>query len=429
MQIFILEPDYGVTAQLLYRRPDPRNSIGIIQLSFTMFPPYSISLSLVFLLSIGSRADETSSSSEDACDCYLTNGTVPSYFMGHLFFDFRDLGDYADVPDPIANGSLSALAPPTSDYFETDDWTNVWGIQNWTNSNTGGISLAGDATTLLVNSPNNIYIEENSDENAASETYLTMRTRRYPEFQTAAEFESISTYQFLSLRMLARVTGDPGACAAMFTFRPWDGVGHVQEADIEILTGGPRDRIQYTNQPSNDDAGDEVPEATRNASMPGDLIWDNWAVHRLDWTPERSVWYVEGEEVASIEFQTPKDPAQVVFNMWSDGGSWSGNMSVGDEAYLQIQWIEMVFNATEEVWEGSNQGRGSKVGLEDLARRDGDGGCNVVCSIDERDEVGTAKMLWNSTSMATTMMKSGHGGGMAGFVTLMVGVVGWLLFL
>lgn len=155
-----------------------------------------------------------------------------------------------------------------------------------------------------------------------------------------------------------------------------------------MLTSGPRNKIQYTNQPSFTDDGDEVPASTRNASLPGSLGWDDWVVHRMDWTPERTVWYVSGHEVANIQFQTPKDPAQVIFNAWSDGGSWSGKMAMHHEAYLQIQWIEMVYNASNSDTGTSDEKRKSRRDLGPvgpLSRRDGDGssGCNVVCDIDE----------------------------------------------
>lgn len=355
-------------------------------------------------LALGALAvDGTSNSiSEASCDCYLTNGTVPTYLSGHFFFDFRDLKEYAGVPALVNNLTLSALAPPSSDYFKNDDWTNAWDIQTWNNSGSGGVSLGGDAGVFMVNSPSNIYIAENGDKNASSRTHLTMRTVRFADFQSAAEFESVATYQFLSLRMLARVTGSPGACAAMFTYRGSEELSKVQEADIEIMTRDAPDRIQYTNQPSFSDEQDDIPEATHNATLPAGLTWDTWAVHRLDWTPARSVWSVEGQEVANIAFQTPKDPAQVFFNMWSDGGSWSGNMSVGGAAYMDIQWIEMVYNGTDEkaaekrsvAPSRSDVGPGGRL----LRRKGDDDKCKVVCSIDERDAVGTSKMLWNSTT-------------------------------
>jgi beta-glucanase (GH16 family) len=198
----------------------------------------------------------------------------------------------------------------------------------------------------MIHSPNNIYIQRNDDKPPASDTHLTMRTTRLSNFQTAAQFQTLSTnYHFISLRLLARTVGPPGAVAAFFTYRDAQKLADIQEADVEIVTQGPKDKIQYTNQPGYGD--EDKSQATRNSTLPRGLRWSDWVVHRLDWTPDRSIWYVDGQEVANIAFQVPRDPASVNFNLWGDGGSWSGNMSQGVEADFQIQWIEMVFNTTE----------------------------------------------------------------------------------
>ncbi|RGP67772.1 hypothetical protein FLONG3_8391 [Fusarium longipes] len=352
-----------------------------------------------------SRASPTD---DDGCNCYLTNGSNSAYYSQHSFYDFRSLSKYAQVPSPIRNSSRKADI--TSDYFKSDTWGSTWSIQDWNNQGSGGVSLSGDATVFMANTPNNIYIQENDDDDATSDTFLSMRTMRMPSFQSAAEFESVSTYHYISVRMLARVTGGAGACMALFTYLEGEELADVQEADIEILTRDPKNHIQYTNQPSFTDDGDEIPKATRNATLPKGLKWDDWVVHRLDWTPERSVWYVQGQEMASIEFQTPKDPAQIILNAWSDGGSWSGNMSLGDAAYMQIQWIDMVYNTTQNKDKRSLDGDilERSAGKENtlFRREDSDDVCQVVCSIDDLDKAGEVKVL--SKSAASLVMAMGH---------------------
>lgn len=41
----------------------------------------------------------------------------------------------------------------------------------------------------------------------------------------------------------------------------------------------------------------------------------------MDWTPGVTTWYVDGQLASTIPFQAPRDPSQVMFNSWSDGGS------------------------------------------------------------------------------------------------------------
>ena len=357
------------------------------------------------------RAD---SLSDKECDVFLTNGSNSGYYTDHAFWDFRSLSDYASVPDVVTDYSKVSQASVASKYFSSDTWTSTWEIQGWNNTKDGGEKLNGDATLKMVNSPSNVYIQENDDKTADSDTYLTMRTKRLPGFQSAAEFESTEQYQFLSVRMLARAIGSPGAIAALFTYRDPSGeLAKVQEADIEILTRDPRNKISYTNQPSYTDDGDELPEATKNASLPAGALWSNWLVHRLDWTPEASLWYVDGTEVARIEFQTPIDGAQVILNAWSDGGSWSGKMPVHDEAYLQIQWLEMVYNkSSSDDGEKRKRRRDTAVANGGLMRRQ-EGKSGVVCSIDDTMEVGkavevkedggAAAMKWSWLASITTL--------------------------
>ncbi|KAK1759992.1 glycoside hydrolase [Echria macrotheca] len=314
------------------------------------------------------------------CGCYKTNATTSNYFAHHHFFDFRSLSQYVNVTKPIGDFAANADASETSAYFRARSWVDVWDIQTW--NNTGQISLndtdVSDATVKMVNSPNNIFIERNTDSGAGyGATYLTMRTVRHDSFQSAAEFESRSAgYQFLSIRMMARTKGAPGAVTAMFTYRPPPTPRNmmlVQEADLEIRTRDPPVYVQYTNQPSWNSTSD-ISAATRNVSLPGGRRWSDWAMYRMDWTPGTSTWYVNGQFHSTISFQAPRDPAQVMFNSWSDGGSWSGPMAVNTEAYMQIQWIELVYNNTDP----GNVKTGK---------------CVNVCSIDETTRLGTPVLI------------------------------------
>lgn len=323
------------------------------------------------------------------CDCYLTNGTNQAFYAQHRFYDFRALQEYSGVPDLLTSQTSTTYASNTSDFFESDDWNSAWNIQNWNNSD----QLGATVPTLFINSPNNVYIE--SEAETGNETFLTMRTARLPNFQSGAEIHSIAySYHYLSLRILARTTGNMGGVTAMFTYLAADDPANVQEADLEIRTVDPRTVIQYTNQPSVTDDGAVETQASVNATMPYGLSWTDWAVHRLDWTPTQSTWYVDGQPIATISYQVPRDPTSVLFNVWSDGGSWAGNMSVGGSAYMNIQWIEMVFNSTEDVstWTDTPSQSPSRT----KAKRDK--GCKTVCSIDASTDVGVASELWSGTS-------------------------------
>jgi hypothetical protein len=259
--------------------------------------------------------------------------------------------------------------------------------------------------------------EKSDDTDPSITSHLTLRTSRLPTFQSAAEFDSVEqNFQFLSARFMARVIGSPGACAGMFTYLSNDDPQKVQEADIEILTSGPRNVVQYTNQPSVDAEGNALPDATVNATQSRD--WSEWNVYRLDWMPKKSSWYVNGVSAAEIEFQVPRDPAGLMVNMWGNGGDWTGNMSTYDEAFLQLQWIELAYNT-------SGGGSGAKRDLDGdefsahlEKRKKKKGGCKVVCGIDEKvTSLGTPAVLRNNTGAASIGWK-GEGMGFMVWIPL-----------
>ncbi|KAK5996235.1 hypothetical protein PT974_04667 [Cladobotryum mycophilum] len=378
----------------------------------SFFIRYPLMRVLAILVVASFVSAEGSELAEDSmCDCFLINGTVPTYYTNHMFFDFRGLSNYAGVPDLIKDETLASSAPPSSDFFANKNWTDIWNIQTWDNSLGEGEGYSNDGGVLMVNSRSNVFIESNKDQDAVSETYLTLRTKRLPGFQTASEFQSVdANFHFVSMRMLARTVGSAGAVTGMFTYRDATGkLADVQESDVEILTGGPRNKIQYTNQPSYTDDGRDIPEATRNATTPD---WSDWVVHRLDWTPKQVIWYVNGENVTSIEFQTPREATDLHFSAWSDGGTWSGNMSLNNEASQHVQWIEVLYNTTDKNIVG---------GRSLVPRKKSEKKCKVVCSIDESTEVGKAAILWESGSMRMSA-NYGLGGWVIWMTIFMMGV-------
>lgn len=285
------------------------------------------------------------------CTCYaLESGTggdnsQPYYFTYHRFWDFRALAtqadQYTETPDPVTDDEdqgYEMVSSQDAGYLNGSVWNKDWGIQNW------GKEATEDFPVRMQNSPRNVYISQTNasdtgNDNIDFPTYLTLRTVRLDDFQSAAEVENEQkNLKHASMRMRARVVGDEGAVAGFFTFFDDD-----NESDIEILTDDPDAVIRYTNQPSVKD-GDDVPQASlKVAQLPS---WRDWQDHRIDWLPHRSNWYLNNELRATNTYSVPRKPSGLVLNMWSDGGEWSGNMSVGGSAELQIQWIELVFNTS-----------------------------------------------------------------------------------
>ncbi|KAK3990655.1 concanavalin A-like lectin/glucanase domain-containing protein [Cladorrhinum sp. PSN332] len=348
-------------------------------------------MALLLLLPKG-KAEANPLVDDSKCGCYITNSTnnTHHFFTEHRFFDFRSLPKHANVPQPLNDYSSSPSAPLTSAYFNATPFADFWMVSNWNNA----ANQRSDATVNMTNSPNNVYIESSDPSSSKSSTFLTLRTQRLPTFQTSSEIESTSAkFRHLSIRTLARTVGSPGAITALFTYRHSPNPALVQESDLEIRTSDPaQNLIHYTNQPSLNSEGNVEARATRNATMPQNLKWTDWAVHRLDWTPNYTAWYINDVLVAQIAFQVPKDESNIILNAWSDGGEWTGNMTVGDAAYLQLQWIEVVYNSTEV--EGATKVKTSS----SKAKKEGNEGgiCGAVCAIDGTSQLGKPIMLWGA---------------------------------
>jgi hypothetical protein len=202
-------------------------------------------------------------------------------------------------------------------------------------------------------------------------TYLTLRTSRLEKFQSAAELDTPFEMQHASLRVRARVLGESGGCAGVFFYRDDE-----NESDIEILTKDNTSVFRATNQPGVDKNGDEIPGASTVVKIPGsgdkakrdreegdDDDDDDQAAnnsssaaaksssgytvfndYRLDWLPTVTQWTVNGKNVANKTYGIPKGAATLNLNMWSNGGAWTETMKVGDQAQLDIAWLELVYN-------------------------------------------------------------------------------------
>jgi beta-glucanase (GH16 family) len=142
--------------------------------------------------------------------------------------------------------------------------------------------------------------------------------------------------------MSARIHGASGGIAAFFTYH-----NDTAESDIEIPTGGTSNELHCSNQPTTDPDTDEPIEgSTYNVSMADHLPTSTWNNYRLDWLPGRSAWYVNGAQSADTEVNVPGAESMVILNLWSNGGNFSGRMDTGDEAWMDIQWVELLFNTT-----------------------------------------------------------------------------------
>lgn len=333
------------------------------------------------------------------CDCYTVSGAQPGYFQYYRYWDFRSIpndgtNDYTVAP-PVVDNSTGGQNT-TSAFFNTDQWNNDWSIQNQV--------LSPDSPVPTTNTAQNVYITRNTS-SPTNMTYLTLRAYRFPKWASISEVDSNQKNIFhSSIRARMRVIPNynksipgvnashpaaPGACVGLFTYK-----SDSQESDIEILTTDPIGHARYSNQPDFDPkTGNTVPGASTDAPLPPGIVWTDWHDHRIDWFDGVSRWYVDGILAVEKTLNVPTKPSGLVANLWSDGGQWTGNMSIGANVTIGIQWIESTFNVS-----GSNPSY----------KRHASASCKVGCSIDRVQTMGFPQVDFNNTvadaGIRSTMM-------------------------
>ncbi|KAL2852068.1 concanavalin A-like lectin/glucanase domain-containing protein [Aspergillus pseudoustus] len=254
-------------------------------------------------------------------------------YANRIYHDFRSRNrcGLASEPANITTEDESISASVQPGYLTSDTFVNDFGIQTW------GTEVSKDSPIRKLNSNGNVYIQRDADSSSA---YLVLRAYRTDAFISSAEIESkLHNIFHASIRIRARVRGDPGTCAGIFTYHDDE-----NESDIEILTRDPTDHVRYTNQPGLDEDGNEIPGASVEAVMGGGAVWTAWNDYRLDWTPGLSSWYLNGELAHTKTYGVPTEPSTFILNMWGDGGVWTGDMEIGAAAYLDIEWVEVLYN-------------------------------------------------------------------------------------
>jgi hypothetical protein len=195
---------------------------------------------------------------------------------------------------------------------------------------------------------NILTFEGNNPDSAQSPpTYLTLRTRKLTTgAQLAAEIQySEYNVSHASIRLAGRVRGDSGAVAGISTHH-----NDTAKSDVEILTRDRANQVHFSNQPTaSTQTGSAIPDSSFNVSLSNRFVTSAWNIYRLDWTPTRSAWYVNGAQAADTQVNVPEVESAVVINMWSNGGPLSGEMRAGGEALFDIRWIELLFNTTGSV--------------------------------------------------------------------------------
>ncbi|CAN9419696.1 unnamed protein product [Alternaria alternata] len=239
----------------------------------------------------------------------------------YRFYDFRSIPDNIDGDAAAASSygksyTATESANGQSKIIEAAPWNSGWNARDW-----------------FRPSPKNDTIDMHYKPSRVS----------INGSQLAAELD-FSEYNatFASIRMSARIHGASGAIAGFFTYHD-----DTSESDIEISTGGSADEVHYSNQPTTDpDTGVPIDGATFNVSMEAHQPTSTWNNYRLDWVDGRSAWYMNGAQSADTEVNVPDKESMIILSLWSNGGTFSGRMDIGQDAWFDVQWVELLFNTS-----------------------------------------------------------------------------------
>ncbi|KAK6070881.1 hypothetical protein SCUP234_09970 [Seiridium cupressi] len=296
------------------------------------------------------------------CSSFSTNGSAASNFANYRFYDMRNIpNDTWDTLQNTTGSSNASAAAFTNDMSWRLDWAPRNGLRV-PDANSGTISIDYQSKNVAMRN-----VVDRSDNNVT--TALGLAT--YREDQSSQQSSGIdfckTDLMYISLRVRTRISGAKGACAGFFTYK-----NDTTEIDIEVLTRNDNTTLGLKTQPTVDDSGDEIKGSQFNMSFPFGLIREDWMTYRLDWVASHVVWYVEGVQMAGTTVNVPVDPSHLYINLWGNGGTWTGEMALGQSALLEIQWVELAYNlsnTTPVVQDGTNICNLDDPGLTDPAQR------------------------------------------------------------
>ncbi|KAM0814066.1 putative GH16 domain-containing protein [Seiridium cardinale] len=269
------------------------------------------------------------------CSSFTTNGTAAAQFNYYRFYDFRNISpDTWDNTKNATDPNNVTAGASTSDMSWSLDWIRK-----------EGLLYPGPTVPNLMPidyQPDQVAIRNATDSSDDS----TNTALGFPSSRQVTTSQQSSGIQFnedsilyLSLRLKARLTGASGACAAFFTYE-----NDTQEADIELLTRDEEHVVGFNTQPSIDIHGNYINGSHWNMTLPNHLTREDWVTYRMDWVEDRVAWYIDAVPMGESVHSVPVEPSHLFFTMWGNGGTWTNNMTLGDSALLEIQWIEVAYN-------------------------------------------------------------------------------------
>jgi hypothetical protein len=227
------------------------------------------------------------------------------------------------------------------------DWQNTsdWAISN----------ITREATVHLAYTPNNVALVNGtlqltcSAYNAsvgggikAGQIRTTRRDILYGSFRASYTVVSKSA----------------GSVAGFFFY-----ANDTQEIDIEIQSKMNNQTIHIGNQPTQND----------DIYLPNNGVVSQMHNYRFDWLKNETKFYLDSVPAGGFAKDVPVVNGSISFNMWGNGGSFSGPMTPTTDNIMSISKISLYFNTSSKTdagkWETACRAQKKK---------------RPVCKIDQR---------------------------------------------
>lgn len=264
-------------------------------------------------------------------------------------------------------------------YSVVTDFSQLNATQ-WANSSDWTISdLVREATVNLDYTPQNVAISGGKlqltcSAYSNSSTGVSIRSGQIRTTRNDIKYGSFrATYTVLSR--------SPGSVAGFFFY-----ANDTQEIDVEIQSKMGNQTIHLGNQPTQ----------STNVYLPNNGVVTDEHDYRFDWLKNETRFYLDSVPAGGFTKDVPLVNGSISFNMWGNGGSFSGPQLPATDNVMSIATISLYFNTSSS----SSNAKWTKACKK--------AGKKAVCTVDQ------AGLAVNNTAAGSSDAESSAGESKAG---------------
>jgi hypothetical protein len=267
----------------------------------------------------------------------------------------------------------------------------------WANSSDWTISdITRDATVDLEYTPENVALADGKlqltcSAYSNSSSGGTIRSGQIRTVRSDLKYGSFRATYTVDSR-------SPGSVAGFFFY-----ANDTQEIDIEIQSKMGNQTIHLGNQPTQNN----------NIYLPNDGVVTGEHDYRFDWLKNETKFYLDSVSAGGFTEDVPLVNGTISFNMWGNGGSFSGPATPTTDNIMSIASISLYFNTSSS----SKSAKWTKACKK--------AGKSAVCTV---DSAGLAVNNTAAKSRAENLSHKKHPGGFGKLKNILPVGVGAVLY-